>query len=184
MLRRSLTVVSAFVLCGVDAGAQETPPPIVRTQISSEIIRDMRYSDVATFVPAIAAADTGGSCNRSNQTSMMGIPARAYGYRYYEGAKPVRMVTIMLDSLSNLLNYTDLRGALSVTAADMNAGIRRGVTTRIALNNIQKIASVENEVDGKAEQRLFVKPDAFLDAPNLGVPRKMIEMIYAECVQK
>lgn len=184
MLRSGLTVLAGLVLFGVNAAAQETPPPIIRKQVSSEIIRDMRFSDAAEFVPAIAAVDTGARCNNGGATSMMGVPARMYGYRYYEGATPVRMVTIMIDSLSNLLNYTDIRGALSVTAADMQAGIRRGVTTRISLNNIQKMGNLENEVDGKSEQRLFVRPETFLDAPNLGVPRKMIEMIYAECVQK
>jgi len=59
----------------------------------------------------------------------------------------------------------------------MLAGIQRGVMTAISLSAVQGLGMHSNQIEGESTTPIQVNAAALLDAPSLGVPRKMMEHV-------
>ncbi len=65
----------------------------------------------------------------------------------------------------------------------MLAGIQRGVMTAISLSAVQGLGMHSNQIEGESTTPIQVNAAALLDAPSLGVPRKMMEHVLRECAR-
>lgn len=180
MIRIFRLVAIGVGIASVSADAQSGPPISTAVRIEGTHVTNMRTSDVSEFEPAIAAVDSGGRCVDSQRLGLTD-DQKSYLYSFGPDGKPTRNVMVVVDSLNQLVRYSDLRGQLSRSNADMLAGIQPGVITSISLNAVQGLGMLQNRGEGQSNTPIQVKGAALLDAPNLGVPRLMIEHVLREC---
>lgn len=182
MIRNIRLVVTGigFGIASVSANAQSTPPITMGVRVEGTRMTNMKISDVSEFEPAIAAVDSGGRCKDAQRIGLTD-DQKSYLYSFSTDGKPTRNVMVVVDSLNQLVRYSDLRGTLSRSNADMVAGIQRGVITSITLNAVQGSGMLQNRGEGQTAGPIQVKSAALLDAANLGVPRLMIEHVLREC---
>lgn len=123
------------------------------------------------FVPAVAATEEGGECEILNIPGHDPVHVLSFPRR---GAS-VRTVSIVFDSTGQPLHYSDSRGDLRRE--------RTGPRTSVLLTFEEGVARGINDVPGQpsvmAEGTLM---DA-MEAPHLGNPRRMMELIRTRCAK-
>lgn len=182
MIRNIQLFAFGIGIASLSAKAQNTPPASARIRIEGARVPLIRIANVSAFEPAIAAVDSGGRCVEAPRVGVTD-DQKTYSYGFDTDGKRTRSVNVVVDSLDQLVRYSDLRGTLSRSNADMMAGIQRGVITALSLNAVQGLGMLSNQGEGYATIPMQVTAAAFLDAPNLGVPRMMIETVLRECAR-
>lgn len=174
--------IAASAVNAHDAAAQGAPPGPVNVRIQATIIPKIIIADVSEFAPAIPAVDSGGRCEGLRSAVGMTTGQRGYLYVFDTDGTRTRIVHVVIDSLHQLVRYSDARGHLQRTNAEMMSNAPpSGIRTTLNLNAVQGFGMLENVGPGLADVPIQVRAAAFLDAPNLGVPRNMIEHVLREC---
>lgn len=179
---RNLGVLALCLATGSSVAIAQAPPDSApRTRVQAQMMGVMKVGDVTKFVAAVAAIDSGGHCVPP-LPHPTGGGAIAYRYTYGTKATAMRNLVVVVDSLNRIQHYSDLRGDLrapfdkSVTEANP-----LGPLTSITLNATEGLGTVENRQSSLSNVPILVRAPAFMNAPNLDYPAKLIAFVLNEC---